>query len=76
MSAQDTFMVRVYVKHGIYEYEVDSADKAVEHAEILMGNGTYRRVIPEGVEIHKVYKVKALGPGLGYSEYTDTFRRT
>lgn len=69
------YVVQVFVKHGIYQYPVPSAEKAVAHAEAIMSNQTYRRAIPGGMEVHPVYKVKALGPGLE-SQYHDTFIRT
>ena len=58
------------------EYSVDSKSSALEHAEVIMSGGTYRRSVgDETVEVHKVYKVKVCGPDLG-SEYLDEFKRT
>ena len=70
------YKVKIYVKHGYYEYEVPEMEQALAHGEAIMANGTYRRSTTQGdVEIHQVYKVKISGEGL-QSEYPDTFRRT
>lgn len=69
------FLVRVYVDHGYYEYEVPSAEKAVAHAQKIMERGVYRRAIEGGMECHNAYMVRAIGPGLE-SQYKDKFCRT
>lgn len=69
------YAVKVYVKHGYYEYAVEHADQALAHAEAIMQNGTYRRQVDGGVEVHRCYKVKVIGPDLE-SQYRDTFKRT
>lgn len=71
----DQFKVKAYVKHGYYEYEVGDMGQALAHAEAIMSNGTYRHAVPGGVEVHRCYKVKVVGPGME-SEYGDTFKRT
>jgi hypothetical protein len=51
-------------------------DSALEHAEVIMNNGTYRSGNEDdSVTFHKVRKVKVCGEGLK-SEYADTFNRT
>jgi len=67
--------VKVYVKHGYFEYEVGTMEAALAHGEAIMGNQTYRRSVGDIVEIHHVYKVKIEGEGL-QSEYPDKFCRT
>jgi len=69
------YKIRVYVQHGYYEYSVESSEQAVAHAQAIISSGAYRRSIPGGIEVHKPYKVKAIGEGLE-SEYPDTFKRT
>ena len=70
------YKIKVYVREGYFEYEVSNKYQAVAHAETIMSNGTYRSSPDdETLEVHKVYKVKVCGPGLG-SEYKDTFKRT
>jgi hypothetical protein len=69
------FQIKVYVPHGYYQYEVDTAEQAVAHGQAITNSGVYRRPIPGGMEFHKPYKVKIMGPGLE-SEYPDEFRRT
>ena len=70
------YKVKVYVRHGYFEYEVENMSSALEHAEAIMSNGTYRRSVgTDTVEFHPVYKVKVVGSDLK-SEYTDEFKRT
>lgn len=69
------YKVKVYVKHGYYEYEVGTMDAALAHGEAIMSTRTYRRSVGDIVEIHPVYKVKIEGEGLK-SEYPDKFCRT
>ena len=70
------YKIKVYVKHGYFEYSVNNMSSALEHAEVIMSGRTYRRSIgDEEVEFHPVYKVKVCGPGLK-SEYLDEFKRT
>lgn len=70
------YKVKVYVKHGYYEYDVSDMGQAIAHGEAIMSSRTYRRSTGDDcVEIHPVYKVKIEGPGLK-SEYPDTFKRT
>lgn len=71
-----SYKVKVYVKHGYFEYEVSEMSSALEHAEVIAERGVYRRSRADGaVEFHKVVKVKVEGEGLA-SEYPDTFKRT
>jgi hypothetical protein len=59
------YKVKVYVRHGYFEYEVKDMASALDHAEVIMGGGTYRRSIGDNtVEVHRVHKVKVTGPGL------------
>lgn len=70
------YMIKVYVKHGYFEYSVSSMASALEHAQAIMECQIYRRSRDDGsVELHHVSKVKIEGEGL-MSEYLDTFRRT
>lgn len=70
------YLVKVYVDHGYFEYEVGSMEQALAHGEVIMRHKTYRRSTESGdVEFLPVIKVKVSGPGLK-SEYMDTFRRT
>ena len=70
------YKIQVYVKHGYFEYEVKEMSSALEHAEVIMERGVYRRSRPDGkVEFHRVVKVCVDGEGLE-SEYPDTFKRT
>jgi hypothetical protein len=70
------YEIRVYVTHGYFSYTVNQMSSALEHAELIMERGVYRRSNVNGeVEFHKVVKVKVLGEGLA-SEYLDTFKRT
>lgn len=70
------YQIRVYVTHGFFEYGVEEMASALEHAELIMERGVYRRSRLDGnVEFHKVVKVKVLGEGLE-SEYPDKFTRT
>jgi len=74
--SKEKYKVKVYVSHGYFEYEVSNIESALAHAEAIMSKQTYRRSIGEDtVEVHHVYKVKVVGPGLA-SEYPDTFKRT
>ena len=73
---KDGYKVKVYVRHGYFEYVVNDMEQALAHGEAIMSGGTYRRSTASGdVEIHKVLKVKICGPGLK-SEYMDIFKRT
>lgn len=70
------FKVKVYVRHGYFEYTVNSMEQAIAHGEAIMGAGVYRRSVGDNtVEFHKVTKVKVCGEGLA-SEYPDEFKRT
>jgi len=71
----DKIHVRVYVKHGYYQYNVGSVAQAVDHAEQIMRSQTYRTAIDGGMEVYHVEKVKLVGPGLE-SHYRDEFCRT
>ena len=73
---KSTYKVKVYVKHGYFEYEVKTMEQALAHGEAIMSSQTYRRSTASGdVEFLHVYKVKVSGEGLK-SEYPDTFKRT
>ena len=70
------YTIKVYVTHGYFEYEVSEISSALEHANLIMERGVYRRVNSRGeVEFHPVIKTKVCGEGLE-SEYPDTFKRT
>jgi len=70
------YKVKVYVKHGYFEYAVSTMESAMAHGEAIMGCGVYRRSIGDDtVEFLKVIKVKVCGEGLK-SEYLDEFKRT
>jgi len=70
------YKVKVYVKHGYFQYEVSTIEQAVAHGEAIMDSQVYRRSIGNNkVEFHHVYKVKVEGKGLA-SAYPDTFMRT
>jgi hypothetical protein len=70
------YKLKVYVRHGYFEYEVTDMASALEHAQVIMEHGCYRRSRSDGtVEFHAVVKVKVEGEGLE-SEYPDTFKRT
>lgn len=69
------YIVQVFVSHGIYEYSVNSAEKALAHGQAIMNSGVYRHSVDDSVEFHKPYKVKVKGNGLK-SNYTDRFVRT
>ena len=75
MAEPASHKIQVYVAHGYYEYGVNSPEQAVAHGQAITNSGVYRRAIPGGMEFHRPYKVKALGPGLE-SQYPDTFKRT
>jgi len=76
MVEEQNYKVKVYVTHGYFEYEVSEMASALEHGELIMKKGVYRRSRKDGgVEFHKVVKVKIEGEGLA-SEYPDTFKRT
>lgn len=71
-----SYKIKVYVKHGYFEYEVEEMSSALEHAALIMETGVYRRSRGDGaVEFHEVIKTKVEGEGLA-SEYPDKFRRT
>lgn len=68
------YIIKVYVKHGYFEYAVPTIEQALGHGEAIMTNQTYRRTTQSGdVEVHHVYKVKISGEGLE-SKYSDTFK--
>lgn len=69
------YSVQVFVDHGIYEYDVSSAEQALAHCQAIVSSGVYRRCCAAGVEFYPVNKVKAIGPGLE-SQYKDRFIRT
>lgn len=70
------YKVKVYVKHGYFQYTVQEMASALEHAQLIMERGCYRRSRGDGaVEFHPVIKVKVEGEGLA-SEYPDEFKRT
>ena len=70
------YTIKVYVTHGYFQYDVDEMSSALEHAELIMERGVYRRSRLDGdVEFHKVVKVKVCGTNLQY-EYPDVFMRT
>jgi hypothetical protein len=69
------YKIQVYVDHGYYEYEVDTAERAVNHGQKIMQRGVYRHATKEGIEFHTPHFVRAIGPGLD-SKYSDTFMRT
>lgn len=70
------YQVKVYVKHGYFQYEVGTIEQAIAHGEAIMDNQVYRRSVGDNkVEFHHVYKVKVEGPNLT-SEYLDEFKRT
>ncbi|TLX53832.1 hypothetical protein DN824_21705 [Stutzerimonas nosocomialis] len=70
------FTVKVYTDYGYFQYEVKEMTSAIEHAQLIMERGVYRRSNERGeVEFHKVIKTKVCGEGLA-SEYPDTFKRT
>ena len=70
------YTIKVYVTHGYFQYDVDEMSSALEHAELIMERGVYRRSRLDGdVEFHKVVKVKVCGTNL-QSEYPDVFMRT
>jgi hypothetical protein len=70
------YQVKVYTRYGYFEYEVPEMASAIEHAQLIMERGVYRRSRDDGaVEFHHVIKTKVEGDGLA-SEYPDKFRRT
>lgn len=70
------YKVKVYVQHGYFEYSVTQMASALEHAQLIMERGVYRRSNDAGeVEFHRVIKTKVAGKGLE-SEYPDVFKRT
>lgn len=70
------YTVKVYVSSGYFEYTVPEMSSAVEHAQLIMERGVYRRSNSRGeVEFYKVIKTKVCGEGLE-SQYIDTFKRT
>tara|TARA_R110000851_G_scaffold315229_5_gene477626 strand:+ start:17231 stop:17458 length:228 start_codon:yes stop_codon:yes gene_type:complete len=70
------YIVKVYTKYGYFEYSVDEMASAIEHAQIIMERGVYRRSRTDGaVEFHAVIKTKVEGEGLT-SAYPDVFKRT
>jgi hypothetical protein len=70
------YKIKVYTKYGYFEYEVADMASAIEHAQLIMERGVYRRSRSDGaVEFHKVIKTKVEGKGLA-SEYPDIFKRT
>ena len=76
MSEDKKFIVKVYTKYGYFQYSVGEMASAMEHAQLIMERGVYRRSNSRGeVEFHKVIKTKVCGEGLE-SEYPDVFKRT
>ena len=76
LEGDNMYKIKVYVKHGYFEYSVPTMESALEHAQVIMERQTYRRSRSDGgVEFHHVIKVKVEGEGLE-SEYPDVFRRT
>ena len=72
----DSYTVKVYTEYGYFEYQVGEMSSAIEHAQLIMERGVYRRSNSRGeVEFHKVIKTKVCGDGLE-SEYPDVFGRT
>ena len=72
----NSYTIKVYVTHVYFEYKVNEMSSALEHAELIMERGVYRRSRSDGaVEFHKVIKTKVEGEGLA-SEYPDVFKRT
>jgi hypothetical protein len=70
------YKIKIYTKYGYFEYEVSEMSSAIEHAQVIMERGVYRRSRGDGaVEFHHVIKVKVEGEGLA-SEYPDKFMRT
>ena len=70
------YKIKVYVKHGYFDYSVPTMESALEHAQVIMERQTYRISRPDGgVEFHHVIKVEVEGKGLE-SEYPDVFKRT
>ena len=71
-----SYEVRVHTDYGYFKYEVAEMSSAIEHAQLIMESGVYRRSRSDGaVEFWKVIKVKVVGGGLA-SEYPDEFCRT
>lgn len=70
--------IAVYIDNGnVFEYDVDSPEKAREHASAIAATG-YRRVsagVFEHFPQHRVLKIKATGEGIQTS-YPDTHRGT
>jgi hypothetical protein len=72
----NNYTVKIYTKYGYFEYGVGEMASALEHAQLIMERGVYRRSNERGeVEFHNVIKTKVCGDGLA-SEYPDTFKRT
>jgi hypothetical protein len=70
------YKIKIYTKYGYFEYEVPEMASALEHAQVIMERGVYRRSNSRGeVEFHQVIKTKVTGEGLE-SEYPDSFKRT
>jgi len=72
------YKIKTYVKGhaGYFQYSVNTAEQACEHAIAIVSAGVYRRVTPNGdFEVWPIYKVKVSGPGLD-TEYPDEFVRT
>ncbi len=68
--------VKVYIATGYFKYRVPEMQSAIEHAQLIMQRGVYRRCNDRGeVEFYTVIKTKVCGQGLA-SEYPDTFKRT
>lgn len=76
MVETENYIVKVYTAYGYYQYPVKEMSSAIEHAQLIMERGVYRRSRADGaVEFWAVVKTKVEGPGLE-SEYLDTFTRT
>jgi len=70
------YTIKVYTAYGYYSYKVDEMSSAIEHAQLIMERGVYRRSRKDGsVEFWRVIKTKVEGPNLE-SEYLDEFKRT
>lgn len=71
-----SYLVKVFVSHGYYEYSVPKMEQALAHGQAIMHTGVYRHANEDdSIEFFTAYKVKVCGEGLK-SEYPDTFRRT
>lgn len=70
------YKIKIYTNYGYFEYSVNEMSSAIEHAQLIMERGVYRRSNSRNeVEFHKVIKTKVCGEEL-QSEYPDSFKRT